>query len=104
MSLDLPAPSADVPPATSSDLKRSPFASTFRDPTIDMPLPLATFLIPSSTVIDFTSLSFCFLGLSIPPILSIHFSAMIDPLRAPPMDFSTFVDIDRLHSAFQFPR
>jgi hypothetical protein len=101
MSFDLLAPSADVPPATSSDLKLSPFASTFRDPVIDIPQPLPTVLIPSSTFIGVRPSLFCFLDASIHLIPSIDSSTMINSLRAPPMYSPMFVDIVRPHSAFQ---
>jgi hypothetical protein len=101
MSLNLPAPSADVPPATSSDLKLFPFVSTFHDPAINIPRHLPTF--PFSTFIDFTPPSFCFLDLYISPIPLIHFSTMINPLGGPPMHPSMFIDIARPRSAFRFP-
>jgi hypothetical protein len=103
ISLDLPAPSTDALPATSSDLKLSPSASTFRDPVIHIPRPHPTFPIPSSTFIVFTPSSFCFLDLSICPTLSTHFSTMIDPPRALPMHSSMLIDIVRSHSAFRSP-
>jgi hypothetical protein len=101
MSLDFPALSADVPPATSGDLKLSLFASTFRDPVIDIPRLLLTVPILSSTFVDFTPSSFCFLDLAIRPITPIRFSIMIDSLRARPMHSSILVDIARSHSGFR---
>jgi hypothetical protein len=101
--LDIPwpsCPSADVTPATSSDLKLSQFTSTFRDPVIDIPRPLPAFLIRSSTFLDFAPSSFCFPDLSIRSISAIHFSTILDPLRTPPMHSSLFAVIARPHSAF----
>jgi hypothetical protein len=100
-SVDLTAPSADVPPATSRDFKLSPFTSIFRSPVIHVPRPLPTFPIPSSTFIDFTPSFFCFFDLSICSTSSIHCTTMIDPPRVPTMHYSMDVDITRPHSTFR---
>jgi hypothetical protein len=59
----------------------------------DISRPLPTFAIPSSTFIDFIPSSFYFLDLSTRPVVSIHFSTMINPLRALSMHSSMFIDI-----------
>jgi hypothetical protein len=97
----VPPPALDVSPAMSGDLESFPCASTFRDPAVDIPQARPIFPSPSSTFIHFTPSSFCFLDYSIRPISSIHFSVMVDLLRAGRMHSSMSVDIARHHSAFR---
>jgi hypothetical protein len=95
MSLDLTVPSANVPRATSTGLKLSRSASTFRDSVIHIPRVLPTFAIQSSTFLDFTIFSSCFFDLPIRAISSISFSTIIDGSRAPRIHSSISLDLLR---------
>jgi hypothetical protein len=98
MSLDLIAPSADIPRAMSTCLKLTPSASAFHDSVIHIPRLRPTFPILSWTFLDFTIFSFCLFDLSIRPISSISFSSITG---RPRIHSSMSLDISRPPSSFR---